>query len=47
MADSDLMTMDSTPAPYVRPGSPRWGFTRDETFRGVMQLRTPRGRAPQ
>ncbi len=43
MADSDLMTMDPTPAPYVRSGAPRWGSTRDETFRGVMQLRTPEG----
>ena len=44
MADSAVMTMDSTPAPYVRSGGrPRWGATRDETFRGVMQLRTPDG----
>ncbi|MGB6165911.1 MAG: hypothetical protein WBF75_25700 [Pseudonocardiaceae bacterium] len=37
------MTMDSTPAPYVRSGDPRWGSTRDKTFRGVLQLRTPEG----
>lgn len=46
MADSDLMTMDPTTAPYVRDiraGDACAGSTRDETFRGVMQVRTPDG----
>jgi hypothetical protein len=46
VADRDLMTMDPTTAPYVRDiraGDALAGSTRDETFRGVMQVRTPDG----
>jgi hypothetical protein len=40
------MTIHPTAAPYVRDiraGGARAGSTRDETFRGVMQVRTPDG----
>jgi hypothetical protein len=43
VADSDLMTMDPTTAPYVCTGDSRSGSTPDETFRGVMHSRTPDG----
>jgi hypothetical protein len=43
VADSDPMTLDPPIAPYVRTGGARRGATRDETFRGVMQARTPDG----
>jgi hypothetical protein len=45
MADGDLMIVDPTesPSPYVRAGVIRSGSTPVETFRGVMQGRTPDG----